>query len=334
MPESGSAGESLVPSTPPAEAGVADAASRYEGRAVAITGAAGFIGTLLRRQLIAAGASVHAVSRRPQPPDDPAGRWWELDVRTPGALDELVRTVEPEVLFHLAGETSAARELDLVQPTFAANVAATVNVLTSVAASSPSTRVVIAGSLEEPPPGGSATASSPYALSKATATAYGLLFHELYRTRVVNLRVFMTYGPGQSAVQKLVPYVTLALLKGEPAVVSSGRRLVDWIYVDDVARAFLAAGLAGPTADGQSFDVGSGQLVSVRAVAEEIAAIVGCGEVRFGERTDRAREQEPVADPEPAASILGWRAATPLSEGLRRTVEWYRAYGATSSFRP
>jgi UDP-glucose 4-epimerase len=334
MPESGSAGESLVPSTPPADAGVADAASGYEGRAVAITGAAGFIGTRLRSRLVAAGAIVHAVSRRPQQSDDPAGRWWELDVRSTGALDELVRSVEPEVLFHLAGETSAARELELVQPTFAANVAATVNVLTSVAASSPSIRVVTAGTLEEPPPGSGATASSPYALSKATATAYGLLFQELYRTRIVNLRVFMTYGPGQSAVRKLVPYVTLALLKGVPAVVSSGRRLVDWIYVDDVVSAFLAAGLAGEAADGRSFDVGSGRLISVRAVAEEIAAIVGRGEVRFGERTDRPREQEPVADPEPATSILGWRAATPLSEGLRRTVEWYRAYGTTSSFRP
>jgi UDP-glucose 4-epimerase len=334
MPESDSAGESRVPSTPPTDAGAADAASGYEGRAVAITGAAGFIGTPLRRGLVAAGAIVHAISRRPQWSDAPAGRWWELDVGNPGALDELVQTVEPDVLFHLAGETSAARELELVQPTFAANVAATVNVLTSVAANSPSTRIVTAGSLEEPPPGRVATASSPYALSKATATAYGLLFHELYRTRVVNLRVFMTYGPGQSAVQKFVPYVTLALLKGEPAVVSSGRRLVDWIYVDDAVSAFLAAGLAGTRADGQSFDAGSGRLVSVRAVAEEIAAIVGRGEVRFGERTDRPREQEPVADPEPATSILGWRAATPLSEGLRRTVEWYRAYGTTSSFRP
>jgi UDP-glucose 4-epimerase len=322
-----------VPSTPPADAVAADAAGGYEGRPVAITGATGFIGTLLGRRLAAAGAIVHAISRRPQPSDAPAGRWWELDVRAPGALDELMRTVEPDILFHLAGETSAARELDLVQPTLAANVAGTVSVLTSVAANSSSTRIVTAGSLEEPPAGGIETASSPYALSKVTATAYGALFHELYETRIVNLRVFMTYGPGQSAVRKLVPYVTLALLKGEPAVVSSGRRLVDWIYVDDVASAFLAAGLAEPAADGRSFDVGSGRLVSVRAVAEEIATLVGHGELRFGERTDRPREQEPVADPAPAASILGWRAATPLSEGLRRTVEWYRAYGATSSFR-
>ena len=322
-----------MPPTSPADAGAPAAASGYRGRTVAITGAAGFIGAACRRRLVAAGATVHAVSRKPQPAEASAHRWWELDLREPGALDELVRTARPDVLFHLAGETSAARALDLVRPTFTANVVGTVNVLTSVAAQSPSTRVVTAGSLEEPSPGGGATASSPYALSKATATAYGLLFHELYETRVVHLRVFMTYGPGQTAVGKLVPYVALALLKGGPALLSSGRRLVDWIYVDDVASAFAAAGLAGAAADGRSFDVGSGQLVSVRAVAEEIAAIVGGGELRFGELADRPREEEPVAAPEPATSVLGWRAETPLRDGLRRTVEWYRDYEESSTLR-
>jgi UDP-glucose 4-epimerase len=143
----------------------------------------------------------------------------------------------------------------------------------------------------------------------------------------------MTYGPGQLATRKLVPYVTLALLAGEPARISSGRRLVDWIYVDDVAAAFLAAGSAPAEADGRTFDVGSGELTSVGEVAEEIRAIVGRGELELGAQPDRPREQEPVADPEPSASVLGWRATTPLAEGLRRTVEWYAAYGSKTSFR-
>jgi nucleoside-diphosphate-sugar epimerase len=206
-----------------------------------------------------------------------------------------------------------------------------VNVLTSVAKHSPSTRVVTAGSLEEPREG--EAASSPYALSKAATAAYGRLFHQLYETRVVHLRVFMVFGPGQAAVAKLVPYVTLALLKGEPALLASGQRRVDWIYVDDVASAFLAAGSAGPEADGRSFDVGSGELTPVRNVAEKIAAIVGGGDLRFGVRPERPNEQERVADPEPTAATLGWRATTPLSDGLRETVEWYRAYASSTSLR-
>ena len=314
------------------ESGLAPDLGGYRGRVVALTGASGFIGGALLRQLLAAGADVHAISRRPAPPGTEQGRWWQLDLCAPAELDGLLLEVKPDVLFHLAGETSAARDLDLVGPTFTANTVATVNLLSAVAASSPSTRVVAAGSMEEPTRTGDCP-GSPYALSKMVAAGYARLFHELYGTRVVHLRVFMTYGPGQSAVGKLVPYVSLALLGGEPALLASGRRQVDWVYVDDVATAFLAAGLAGPEADGQFLDIGSGELTSVRAVAEEIAAIVGGGELRFGARPDRAREEERAADPTAAESILGWRSATALSDGLRRTIEWYRSVYPSTSLR-
>src|SRR5205085_6280732 len=101
-----------------------DAEGPYRGRAVAITGASGFVGSALRRRLAASGAVVPAVSRQERPPDAPAERWWKLDVSVPAAPDELLHATAPEVLFHLAGETSAGRELELVRPTFTANAVA------------------------------------------------------------------------------------------------------------------------------------------------------------------------------------------------------------------
>jgi nucleoside-diphosphate-sugar epimerase len=85
---------------------------------------------------------------------------------------------------------------------------------------------------------------SPYAAAKFAASAYGRMFHALYHTPVTILRLFMVYGPGQQDLRKLVPYVTLALLKGEMPRVSSGVREVDRIYVDDVAAGYLAAATA------------------------------------------------------------------------------------------
>jgi nucleoside-diphosphate-sugar epimerase len=70
------------------------------------------------------------------------------------------------------------------------------------------------------------------------------MFHALYHTPVTILRLYMVYGPGQQDLRKLVPYVTLALLKGEMPRVSSGVREVDRIYVDDVAAGYLAAATA------------------------------------------------------------------------------------------
>jgi UDP-glucose 4-epimerase len=300
-----------------------DTGDGYLGRAVLITGASGFLGRALAPRLTAAGAVVHGVSRH-EHGDDDAVRWWKADAYTPDALAEVLRAAEPKVVFHLAGETSASRSLELVRPTFAANVATTVNLLAAVAEISPGTRVVLAGSLEEPDVASGETPTSPYALSKVTAASYGAFVHEQYGVPFVHLRVFMAYGPGQTALSKLVPYVTLSLLRDRPAELTGGSREIDWVYVDDVVGAFAAAGLADG-AIGRRLDVGSGTTASVHAVADEIAGLIGGGELRFGARPDRPRERERVADPGPAERALGWRATTSLREGLRTTVDWYRA---------
>jgi nucleoside-diphosphate-sugar epimerase len=304
---------------------MAQAGDGYRGRAVLITGASGFLGGALAFRLAEAGAVVHGLSRHGHGNDGPI-RWWTAD-----PYEDVLRATEPEVVFHLAGETSASRSLALVQPTFAANVAATVNLLAAVAEASPETRIVLAGSLEEPDVGSGEPPASPYALSKVTAAAYGSLVHRLYGVPVVHLRVFMAYGPAQRAVEKLVPHVTLSLLRDRPVELTSGSREIDWIYVDDVVGAFAAAGLADD-AIGQTLDVGSGTTASVQTVAEEIARLTG-GELRFGALPDRPHEREPVADPGPAERALGWRATTPLREGLRATVEWYRAALARGDIR-
>jgi UDP-glucose 4-epimerase len=283
----------------------------YRDRAVLVTGASGFLGGALAFRLAAEGAAVHALSRR-------EGSYGLED------LTATLRSAQPEVVFHLAGETSASRSLALVLPTFEANVVTTVNLLAAVADVSPDTRIVLAGSLEEPDIASGDAPTSPYALSKLTAAAYGSLFHRLFGVPVVQLRVFMAYGPGQMATGKLVPHVITSLLRDRPVELTGGAREIDWVYVDDVVGAFAAAGLAD-AAIGQTLDVGSGATASVRAVAEEIAGIIGRGDLQFGALPDRTRETEPVADPGPAERALGWRAGTPLRDGLRATVEWYRA---------
>ena len=85
--------------------------------------------------------------------------------------------------------------------------------------------------------------------------------------------VFMTYGPGQTDTTKLVPSVALSVLRGEVPAMSSGRRRVDWIYVDDVVDAMVtAAARRLPT--GTSLDLGTGVLTSVADVARLIARSV------------------------------------------------------------
>jgi UDP-glucose 4-epimerase len=291
------------------------------GRRALVTGASGFIGTHLLEQLRDDGVEIHAVSRHVPPTSDPQTTWHELDLTDPDAVRRVVGNVVPEVVFHLAGDSRAAREVDLVTPTFQANVASTVNLLTALAEHG-TPRVVLAGSLEEPDPG--EAPSAPYAASKLAARSYADLFRTVIGLPVVVLRIFMVYGPRQQDLRKLVPYVILSLLRGEAPQLTSGRREIDWVYVGDVADAFVAAAVAEDAAHA-SVDVGTGTACSIRSLVDRVVELIDPVFLpAFGAIEDRPLEQIRVADVGTAAQAIGWRPRVALDEGLRRTVDWYR----------
>jgi nucleoside-diphosphate-sugar epimerase len=187
-------------------------------------------------------------------------------------------------------------------------------------------RVVLCGSLEEPESDGVAAAlSSPYAISKAAATSYARLFHDLYGHPVVVARLFMVYGPGQWALSKLIPSTILTLLRGEAPKVSSGERPVDWVYIDDVVDGILACAVASGV-EGQRIDIGTGVLTTVRGVVETIGGLIPQGPApAFGTVPNRSAEQVRAARVDRSQALLSWKAKVELLEGLRRTVEWYRS---------
>jgi UDP-glucose 4-epimerase len=298
--------------------------ARLDGRRALVTGGRGFIGGALCRRLEEAGAEVYTLGRTP-PREAPDRRALVGDLQIVDQAREVFRTVRPHVVFHLASQVVGARSLDVVLSTLHHNLTATVNLLTA-AREADCDRVILAGSMEEPDPSGDwSVPSSPYAAAKLAASTYGRMFHALFDLPVVLLRLFMVYGPGQQDLSKLIPHVITSLHRGEEPTFTSGTRLVDWIYVDDVADAFVKAAQAQGI-EGATLDIGSGELTPIREVVCKLFEFMGATHApRFGQLEDRPMEQERRADVARPRQAMGWAPRTSLDEGLRHAVAWYTA---------
>lgn len=296
-------------------------ATTVRGADVLVTGASGFLGSHLCDRLLADGARVHATSRAARTSDHPRLSWRQTDLSDDRSVLAMMREIAPDVVFHLAGQVSAAPDFALNLPAFHSLLGSTVHLLTA-ATEIGCRRVVVTGSLTEPH-SGEIVPSSPYAAAKWASSAYSRMFHKLYATPVVILRPFMTYGPRQSA-EKLIPHVIRSLLRGTSPKLASGRWRADWIYVDDVIEGFVLAACRSEI-DGETIDLGSGELTSTHDVVRKLALrIASAVEPQFGAVPDRPGEALRTADVARAKALLGWEARTSLDQGLDRTVAWYR----------
>ena len=303
--------------------------SQLAGRKIFVTGAGGFIGGHLCRTLLGCGAEVHGISRRAQVERRDHICWWRGDLANTSGIRKRLAKIKPDIIFHLASHVTGSRDLRSVWPTFEGNLVSTVNLLT-IASEIGCQRIILAGSLEEPEcESGETVPCSPYAAAKGASSSYARMFHALYQTPVVVARLFMVYGPGQQDVSKLIPYVTLSILNKKPPKLGSGQRQIDWVYVKDVVDGLIAAAQA-PNMEGRTIDLGSGTLLSIRTIVQQLADRIDPQvELMWGALPDPPMEQTRVANISRTYDAMGWTPKTSLAMGLDHTVEWYREHGGS-----
>lgn len=303
---------------------------------ILVTGAAGFIGRHCLPLLAGDGVEVHAVSSRPLPQVLEASEapleaaWHQADLLDARQAATLMETVRPTHLLHLAWIVTPG--LYWTSPDNFRWVQASLELLRLFAAGG-GQRVVTAGTCAEYDwsygycsEGVTPLAPcTPYGVCKYSL---GLLQHSWAEQAGLSAawgRIFFPYGPHE-APSRLVPSVMRSLLRGEPALCSHGEQVRDFLYVEDVAAAFVAllrSEVAGPV------NIASGRAVALKEIVAMIAQQQGKSDLlRLGALP--APSGEPpllVADVRRLREEVGWQAPSGLREGLSRTLEWWRTRG-------
>jgi nucleoside-diphosphate-sugar epimerase len=304
-------------------------------RRLLITGASGFIGACLTRDLIASGHEVHTIVRKESPPWRLAGLdgqyvAHEADLRDLPTVRRAVDAARPEVIYHLAAHGALAGKHDR-SAVLASNLLGTCNLLDALA-SHDYQRFVHAGSSSEYGHKSAAMREddrleprTDYAVSKAAAAL--LVQAEAYQDRpVVVVRIFSAYGPWEDP-SRLVPYVLDCCLRGQHPRVTEGRQPRDFIHVDDCI-ALLKRAAESDAARGHVLHAGSGRRQTVRGMVE-MALRVCSGDrlsAEFGAQCDRPDEPvEWLAQIDRTTAITGWRPLLTLEQGIQRTWDWFQA---------
>jgi UDP-glucose 4-epimerase len=300
-----------------------------------VTGGAGFIGSHLVERLLRDGRGVRVFDNLSS--GDPAmlgPRFADVefiqgDLRDAGALGRAAQGVE--TIFHLGAEPSVQRSVADPQTCLDINVTGTLNVLLA-ARDAGVRRVVFASSCavygDDPvmPKRESMalTPTSPYAASKAAGEHLCQVASAIYGVEAVSLRFFNVFGPRQradSAYAAVIPVFLDRIERGDqPVIYGDGSQTRDFVYIDNVIDANLAAAVA-PDAPGRVFNVASGRSVSLLCLVDAIGTIIGR---RVEPRFEPARPGDVVfseADITAARDTLGYRPQVEFQEGLRRTID-------------
>ncbi len=327
--------------------------SRLWRRSILVTGAYGLLGGWLVKALLDAGARV-IVLRRDELPRSPLllmGLEQSVtvvhgDICEPGLIARALAEHEIQDVFHLAAQTIVPTANRSPLSTFETNIRGTW-LLLEACRQHGAERVLVASSDKAYGPHSELPYREesalqplyPYDVSKAATDLLARSYWHTWRLPVAVTRFANLYGGGDANGSRLVPEAVSAVLAGRaPVVRSDGSPERDFLYVEDAVAGYLAIAeaLGRGQAMGEAFNAGGGQPHQVLEVVRMICRLAGAGvepDVR-GDGTPSGEIDRQWVDFSKLHALTGWEPRFSLEEGLRRTIEWERAYagGAPSTY--
>lgn len=319
---------------------------------VMVTGGAGFIGSHLVDRLLSEGEDVLAVdnlssgslanlaeARRSR-----VGKFsfQRADI-TSNALAELIKRTRPQVIFHLAAQVDVRKSVRDPINDAMVNVIGTLNLL-QAAQEAGTRKVVFASSggciygelderrlpvTEDQVFSPQALPESPYGVSKKVVLDYLRYYRAVQGLDYTALALANVYGPRQEPASEVglegqvVAIFCRKMLASRPCTIyGDGTQTRDFVFVDDVVAAFLTARDKG---GGELVNIGSGEELSVNELHAKLSQLTSSRYEPIYAAPRPGELQRIYVDPSKAAQVLGWQPATPIDEGLKQTVAWFRA---------
>jgi len=301
---------------------------------VLVTGGAGFIGSHVVDRLVEEGHRVVVVdnmSSGKRKNVNRAASLYKLDIQS-GRLERVFRKERPNVVIHLAAQVSVRRSVEDSMFDAQVNVLGTINVLQQAVwhgarkvVFSSSGGAIYGEQETYPAPESHATNPlSPYGTSKLCGEHYLSYFQRTSGIQVVSLRYANVYGPrqdpeGEAGVVAI--FIQKMLNNEQPIINGNGRQTRDFVFVDDVAEVNVAA--MGQDSHGV-YNVGTGAETSINELFRMLTSLTGsdCKEVHGPAKP--GEQMRSVLDPSKIRQELGWDPKADLTDGLKRTVAFFR----------
>ena len=308
-------------------------------KTILVTGGAGFMASNFVRYILNKYQDYHVLvldaltyaGNMDNIPDDPRLEFWYGNVRNAELVGTLV--AQSDIVIHFAAETHVTRSIFDNLIFFETDVLGTHSIANAVLKSGSVERLIHISTSEVY---GTATKDvmdedhplmpmSPYASAKVGADRLIYSYGITYDIPAVIIRPFNNYGPRQH-LEKVVPRFVTSCLLDEPLTVhgdGSARR--DWLFVEDLCRALDATVHAGSEVNGQVINIGTGCDIDIKTIAEIIVDKMTKPRsliTYIGDRPGQVFRHTSSTDK--AKSILGWTAKTNFTDGIDKTIEWYR----------
>jgi UDP-glucose 4-epimerase len=325
-----------------------NALNAYRGRSVLVTGGLGFIGSNLARRLVEIGdVEITLIDSMEK---DQGGNLFNVDdikdrvrihianLQDPSITSHVVAGVD--YIFNLAGNVSHLDSMSIPQRDLELNCAAQLSLLEACRSFNPHVRIVFTSTRQvygKPLylPFDEEHRCSPVDINgvhKLAAEQYHLLYHRAYGLRTTCLRLTNTYGPRQlmhHSRQSVIAWFIHQALEGQAIqLFGEGRQKRDFNYVDDAVEALLLVG-ASEKAEGEVYNLGSPEPVTLAHVAEELIWLTGKGSlayVPFPPERQLIDIGNCYSNYRKITEAVGWEPTVNLREGLQRTVEYYQKY--------